>query len=653
MTNPRSDRSSPPATPPVRTTGLFWPDFQHEGKTEELPNISKAADTSMSSLQQTIARLREERLRFTKRIPADLNNKVCCPRDRGAVLDVYTEAQGKISPQNHEQIYEEANIKIRTILGINKVWPNDPVFTKMFLRPIEPLYAKPRIEFRNDKYGHRAAMRIQEWRKDGWPGRFPENAVKEERDRKGKFQRWYDEDWTDETSEAWLITEGLHYNPPHRLQTSTMTWNTIMSPKKDTEELKLVDNAPVIETEVTNTDNHQITESYSSDPNTPPLIDTKELTEHEGHILQESIDRSGNSVFVRRSGRNVGKKSQGSIQEPENPAESRRYATIDNQLKDGSSDSQQTKDTDSTPSDGSEGSGSDREKLPSGFTNRMLPSHKKLQKDIVPSEHESDGSSEDASGTIKTPESASDDDENAAEIRTNEPVPKRTTVKNVNNREPAKESFIDDEFDSEAAKAAERVRQREFLVDLERERGYVPPEETEQDSALRTSLEKDIYNNEFNNAHILMQLDEDQAPDNPNDVPQLDEDLPSSVSHFTSSDERSEAESLHLDTIGFMPSADNDYQFVDDSPFGGRAEELNDLLKPPSRAKNFPTDLAGQKANLCKTYRFLGSLPKPGHVRDMVARMEQGMKKLQKQVDKDMQEEAQSKEESTRNTMRS
>ena len=72
----------------------------------------------------------------------------------------------------------------------------------MLLEPIEPLYAKPRIEFWNDRYGHRAAIRTQEWRKDDWPGRFPENAVKEERDRKGKFQSWYDEDWTDEISEA-------------------------------------------------------------------------------------------------------------------------------------------------------------------------------------------------------------------------------------------------------------------------------------------------------------------------------------------------------------------------------------------------------------------------------------------------------------------
>lgn len=78
-----------------------------------------------------------------------------------------------------------------------------------------------------------------------------------------------------------------------------------------------------------------------------------------------------------------------------------------------------------------------------------------------------------------------------------------------------------------------------------------------------------------------------------------------------------------------MPSVDNDYQLVYDSPSGRRAEELNDLLTPPSRAKIFPTDLAGQKANISKSYQFLGSLPKPSHVRDMVARMDQVMKKLE------------------------
>ena len=125
------------------------------------------------------------------------------------------------------------------------------------------------------------------------------------------------------------------------------------------------------------------------------------------------------------------------------------------------------------------------------------------------------------------------------------------------------------------------------------------------------------------------------------------------MSHSTTSDEESEAEPLNLDTTGFMPSADNADQLVYDSPSGRRAEELNDLLTPPSRAKIFPTDLAGQKANISKSYRFLGSLPKLDHIRDMVARMEQGMKKLEEQVEKGMAEEDQSEDESIRKTRRS
>lgn len=86
------------------------------------------------------------------------------------------------------------------------------------------------------------------------------------------------------------------------------------------------------------------------------------------------------------------------------------------------------------------------------------------------------------------------------------------TVKDVNTQEPAKGSVIDDEFDLEAAKEAERVHQQEILANLERERGYVPPEETKQESALRTSLENDVSNDDFTAARIAMQSDGDQAP---------------------------------------------------------------------------------------------------------------------------------------------
>lgn len=154
-------------------------------------------------MEQTLAKLRKERLRFTKTIPNDLSSKICCPRDRGAVLDIYTEVLSKINAENHKQLYVEANTKIKVILGILKVGPRDEVFTRMLLEPIEPLYARPRIEFRKDKYGHRAATRIQEWRKDGWPDRFPAKAIREEKARRGKFRSWSDEDWSLKDVQGW------------------------------------------------------------------------------------------------------------------------------------------------------------------------------------------------------------------------------------------------------------------------------------------------------------------------------------------------------------------------------------------------------------------------------------------------------------------
>jgi hypothetical protein len=202
MSRLQSDRLTPPSTPPPRKTGLTWADFQYGDDVEDLPDLPEAHSESQSSLDETAAKLRRERLRFTKTIPNDLSSKVCCPRDRGAVLDIYAEALSKMNSKNHKQIYAEATMKIKTILGILKAGPRDEVFTEMLLAPIEPLYAKPRIEFRKDKYGHRAATRLQRWRKDGWPSRYPKRAVQEEKAKKGKFQRWYDVDWEDEVVEG-------------------------------------------------------------------------------------------------------------------------------------------------------------------------------------------------------------------------------------------------------------------------------------------------------------------------------------------------------------------------------------------------------------------------------------------------------------------
>ncbi|USP76143.1 hypothetical protein yc1106_03417 [Curvularia clavata] len=194
------DVHTPPSTPPPRKCGLKWADFQHQGDLN-ITNTATQRQKLQTPLDRTVARLREERFRFMAKVPNDLNSKTCCPRDRSAVLQIYTEALDpeKINCKNHEEIYAEAHAKIRIILSIASAGPRNDVFYKGLLSPIEPLYARPRIEFRKDKYSHRAATRIQEWRNDGWPYRYPKNAIEAEKVRKGQLKRWYEEDWTDWT----------------------------------------------------------------------------------------------------------------------------------------------------------------------------------------------------------------------------------------------------------------------------------------------------------------------------------------------------------------------------------------------------------------------------------------------------------------------
>ncbi|XP_014562536.1 hypothetical protein COCVIDRAFT_21505 [Bipolaris victoriae FI3] len=194
-------QSTPPPLPPPRQTGLTWSDFQFGNDVNSLPTSPGIDGKRQGSLQQTLSKLHRERFRFTKSVPSDLNSKICCPRDRGAVLDIYTEALSKITPVNHQQIYAEAKAKIKTVLGLSRAGPRNAVFTRTLLAPIEPLYAMPRIEFRNDKFGHRAATRLQEWREDGWPNQYPKNAVLKERAREGKWEGWVNQNWEDEVAE--------------------------------------------------------------------------------------------------------------------------------------------------------------------------------------------------------------------------------------------------------------------------------------------------------------------------------------------------------------------------------------------------------------------------------------------------------------------
>ncbi|KAH9882228.1 hypothetical protein J1614_001400 [Plenodomus biglobosus] len=74
---------------------------------------------------------------------------------------------------------------------------------------------------------------------------------------------------------------------------------------------------------------------------------------------------------------------------------------------------------------------------------------------------------------------------------------------------------------------------------------------------------------------------------------------------------------------GFMPSADNDFGFVYDSPSGMSAAQLDQLLKPPARPQRDPRDIASLKNNEIKmSFTKLGTMPAPGLAEKRVKEME-------------------------------
>ncbi|KAF1839322.1 hypothetical protein BDW02DRAFT_593683 [Decorospora gaudefroyi] len=72
-----------------------------------------------------------------------------------------------------------------------------------------------------------------------------------------------------------------------------------------------------------------------------------------------------------------------------------------------------------------------------------------------------------------------------------------------------------------------------------------------------------------------------------------------------------------------IPSASNAFTFQHDSPSGLTSKDLDSLLKPPARPKAFPSDLAGQKMFVAKSYNWLGTRPKAGMAEAAVREVEE------------------------------
>ncbi|KAF1846448.1 uncharacterized protein K460DRAFT_406651 [Cucurbitaria berberidis CBS 394.84] len=146
--------SIPPRSPIERIRNLKLSEFYCERPTDEVAGDSHQGQTDSAESEKTAWQLRKSRDRFAMKIPIG-GNDICFLVDRAAVLDIYAQAIATVGPKNHKQINFEATLKIKTILGIRQAEPHDVVFASggMFLTPLEPQYAEPRIEFGDDEGG--------------------------------------------------------------------------------------------------------------------------------------------------------------------------------------------------------------------------------------------------------------------------------------------------------------------------------------------------------------------------------------------------------------------------------------------------------------------------------------------------------------------
>ncbi|KAI4623912.1 hypothetical protein J4E80_003724 [Alternaria sp. BMP 0032] len=236
-----------------------------------------------------------------------------------------------------------------------------------------------------------------------------------------------------------------------------------------------------------------------------------------------------------------------------------------------------------------------------------------------------------------------------------------------------------DAFDLEQAKELERQRQLSFLAMLEQQEGYIHPAQGEHESAMRSTLVHDVDNDDFTAAFILREMansDITADPESMDFVQRLmnpsasgrtlesthsankentreDPPLRRSTRNKTSAapgskdlvsktieSEQPAPGPLKLDEgEGFMPSAANAFKFKYDSPSGLQAKELDALLKPPSRPKAFPADLAGEKTFGHKSYKGFGSRPKENAANDRVREMELEHARTKQGVEMAMEQE--------------
>jgi hypothetical protein len=196
-----------PVTSPQNTVLVYTPRFSKFLSDEDMPSQEFIHNHQPIPAEATVMRLHDARRRFAKGTHVDKESK-CAPTDRQLVLDIYNRALSALPrlPKDHTQIEAECNRKVRVVLGIVSADPDDPVFTTngQLLKPLEPQYANPRLSHSEDPYGRLAHWRLSAWREDGWPARYPAQALRAE---KKRGQQLVDENGTQKMKDRAMLNK--------------------------------------------------------------------------------------------------------------------------------------------------------------------------------------------------------------------------------------------------------------------------------------------------------------------------------------------------------------------------------------------------------------------------------------------------------------
>ncbi|KAG9194798.1 hypothetical protein G6011_04833 [Alternaria panax] len=232
--------------------------------------------------------------------------------------------------------------------------------------------------------------------------------------------------------------------------------------------------------------------------------------------------------------------------------------------------------------------------------------------------------------------------------------------------------------DTDAVKELEHQGPLVFLAGVERQEGYIRSDLAEPDSAVRSSFEHVVSDDDFTAALItremanqgsasapskasnqqLMNLLASGSTEKPKSRINKGNSLTASKlrrlgrnktgmssdrkisSPPTTQIKPSISQPLNLDeNEGFIPSMANCFRFRYDSPSGLRAEELGALLKPPSRPKGFPADFTNEKISIAKSYKCRGQKSKANVADQMIEQMELEMNQRQQDVETMMAED--------------